>query len=293
MTGAYNNKTEASTEYMSAEIMGGLGNHLFQIAAVLAFHKHLKEKKQIVFKKAENLPNLHNLPRKTFWDTLFKNKFTILEPEVYDRLFHLNIGERHAHIYTQPFDYCPHSFKLCGYYQSFNYSTDDIRQQMITLLNSNKELIDIVKTKYAEIKQTLDATDDDMVSIHIRRTDFIYLQTFNYILQFDYYTDALKIVNRKKLVIFSDDIEWCRQNISTTLFPYEAIYFVDTNNVEIEFLLMSLFKHNIIANSTFSVWASFISQHKDKIIIAPKNWYGPTGPKEWQEVYHKYITHII
>ncbi len=287
------NKTENAVKYMSAEIMGGLGNHLFQIAAVLAFQKHLQEKKQIVFKKAENLPNIHNLHRKTFWDTLFKDQFTIIEPDEYDKLFELNIGERHAHIYTQPFDYCPHSFKLCGYYQSFNYSTDDIRQQMIALLNSNKELIDTVKTKYEEIKQTLGATDDEMVSVHIRRTDFIYLQTFNYILQFDYYTQALNIINKKKLVIFSDDIEWCKENITPALYPYEAIYFVDINNVEKEFLLMSMIKHNVIANSTFSTWASFISQHEDKIIIAPKNWYGPTGPTEWQEVYHKYITYII
>ena len=280
-------------EYMSAEIMGGLGNHLFQIAAAIAYHKALSEKKKIVFRNDLNLPNQHNLPRKTFWNTLFKDQFTVLEQEEYNKLFPVNIGERHPHKYMQPMHDCPHSFKLAGYYQSFKYVNDDVRMQMITLLNSNKQLVAEVKDIYDEIKNALSATDDDMVSVHIRRTDFIYLQTFNYILNFDYYTEALNIVNKKKLVIFSDDIEWCKENITQSLYPYDAIYFVDTKKVELDFLLMSMFKHNIIANSTFSIWASFISQHEDKIIIAPKNWYGPTGPKEWDEIYHKYITHII
>jgi hypothetical protein len=280
-------------EYMSAEIMGGLGNHLFQIAAALAYHKKLVEKKTIVFRNDTQLHNTHNLPRKTFWDTLFKDQFTVLDPEEYNSLFRIHIREQDNHKYTEPFVAYPHNFKLNGYFQSFNYISDDIRQQMINYLNSNKELVTEVKNKYDDIKAILSSTDDDMVSVHIRRTDFIYLQTFNYILDFDYYKQALDIVNKKKLAIFSDDIEWCKQNVTQTLYAFEAIYFVDINNVEKEFLLMSMFKHNIIANSTYSIWASFVSQHDDKIVVAPKNWYGPTGPKEWDEIYHKYITHII
>jgi hypothetical protein len=110
------------------------------------------------------------------------------------------------------------------------------------------------------------------------------------------------IANKKNVVIFSDDIEWCINNfnvyankeglynvyfISDKIFKENELYI----KTDIEFILMSMFKNNIIANSYFSLWASFISYYKTKIIIAPKRWYSCDGYKEYDEVYHKYITH--
>jgi len=276
--------------YASIDIIGGLGNHLFMIAFILSYVK--KSKKQLVFKYEENLKDQFNLPRKTFWNSLFKNQFTVLEPEEYNKIpfgvFYEGTNHKHQVV---PYDQNG-NILFKGYYQSFQYIDDHIRNEMIGYIYSNADLMHAAYDKYNEIKSYFgnETEDNDMVSVHIRRTDFIWLNTFNYNLGLDYYEKALKMANKKYIVVFSDDIEWCKQNVK----HMGNIYFIDINNVEIEFLLMSMFQHNIIANSTFSLWASFISNYqKPKIVIAPKNWYGPTGPKNWDEIYHKHITHII
>jgi hypothetical protein len=276
----------------SVDIIGGLGNHLFQIAMILFYSK--KSNKKIVLNNKELLPDRFNQIRKTFWDTLFKDKFDVVPETDYNKMLFHTYYESHAHKYVElPFEYS-NNILFKGYFQSFKYIDDDIRKQMIDLVYSNADLMYDAYEKYNNIKTKFGCEDDDMVSIHIRRTDFILLKDFHNNLTFDYYKDALKTANKKYITVFSDDIEWCKQNINKDLYEYIDIHFVDINNVEIEFILMSMFQHNIIANSTFSLWASFISTYQQpKIIIAPKIWYGSTGLKEHNEVYHKYITHIM
>lgn len=280
--------------YISAEIMGGLGNQLFQIANVIAYKERVDNDKMIVFKYEENLYNHFNLPRKTYWHSLFKNQFNVLNEKEYNQIEFMPLNERVWHKSLLSSYICiPHNILFRGYYQSFRDYNDNVRNSMIHYIYSNDEIVTKAKDIYEEIKKSLNANDDDLITVHIRRTDYILSSDQHYNLQFDYYKKALEIANCKKLVIFSDDIQWCRDNITKELYNYDDIYFVDNNDVAIEFILMSLFKNNIIANSTFSLWASYISNHKNKIVIAPKQWVGENIDVDWSEIYHKYITYII
>lgn len=277
----------------STEIMGGLGNHLFQIAMLLFYAK--KSKKKMVFKYQETLPDQFNLPRKTFWDSLFKDQFDVRNPNEFDKLgFHTFYEQTHHKYCELPYDY-QNNIMFKGYFQSFQYIDDDIRKQMIAYVYSNADLMHTAYNKYNEIKEYFGGcTDDDMVCMHMRRTDYLWLQHYHYNLGLNYYKKALTMADKKYVVVFSDEIEWCKENIDKSLYEYTNIYFVDLKSVELEFILMSMFQHNIIANSTFSLWASFISTYQSpKIIIAPKHWYGEEGPKNHEQVYHKKITHII
>ena len=65
-------------EYASIDIIGGLGNQLFMIGMLLSYIK--KSKKKLVFKQQDRLYDKFNLPRKTFWNSLFKNQFEVLSP---------------------------------------------------------------------------------------------------------------------------------------------------------------------------------------------------------------------
>ena len=75
--------------------------------------------------------------------------------------------------------------------------------------------------------------------------------------------------------VFSDDASWCREHISPLLGQTEAIY-VDWNtdgNSFQDMHLMSLCRHQIIANSSFSWWGAWLNTNKEKVVIAPRKWW--------------------
>ena len=93
-----------------------------------------------------------------------------------------------------------------------------------------------------------------------------------------YYARAIKTmnesVNPELYVIFSDDIQWCKENIREMVGNREVV-FVDWNKGEQSFRdiqLMTLCKHNIIANSSFSWWGAWLNNHENKVVMAPEVW---------------------
>ncbi|MBK8842633.1 MAG: alpha-1,2-fucosyltransferase [Saprospiraceae bacterium] len=73
--------------------------------------------------------------------------------------------------------------------------------------------------------------------------------------------------------IFSDDIEWCRNNIGKDLNYCEYINHNLGNDAWQDIILMKNCKHNIIANSSFSWWGAWLNENIDKIVISPHNWF--------------------
>ncbi|MES2087655.1 MAG: alpha-1,2-fucosyltransferase [Patescibacteria group bacterium] len=122
----------------------------------------------------------------------------------------------------------------------------------------------------------------EAVSVHIRRGDYVSIPKIADVhgaLPLSYYAEACEIIMKKKpnahFFISSDDIAWAKKN-----FPphYPATFISDPEIPDYEEMtLMSLCKHHIIANSTFSWWAARLNQKKEKIIIAPKNWFRDTS----------------
>lgn len=109
------------------------------------------------------------------------------------------------------------------------------------------------------------------VSIHVRRGDYLKNPDVYPQLDADYYSRALEIVKEAapnpEIFCFSDDIEWCRENLK-----FDNMTFVDWNlgydNYK-DMQLMSLCKHNITANSTFSAWAAWLNANPDKKVVCP------------------------
>jgi tellurite resistance-related uncharacterized protein len=72
--------------------------------------------------------------------------------------------------------------------------------------------------------------------------------------------------------IFSDDISWAQENLHMEAPQFFVSHNTDATDYE-DLRLMSLCKHHIIANSSFSWWGAWLCQNPDKKIIAPKQWY--------------------
>lgn len=122
------------------------------------------------------------------------------------------------------------------------------------------------------------------VSLHIRRGDFVRLSRD--IGKRGYYQKAMKrmneLVEQPVYMVFSDDIEWVKQNME---FDGKCFYVSDGGLKDYEeFALMRKCKHNIIADSTFSYWAAYLNDNPDKIVICPRYWRRKIIPKEWIEV---------
>lgn len=159
---------------------------------------------------------------------------------------------------------------LNGYWQSEKYFTNSassIRDDFTlkkSFHGSKLELLEFIKTSNA-------------VSVHFRRGDYLKNEEVSRVhglCDFNYYTRAIdrlrKEFDNMVLVVFSDDQDWVKSNFKID----QPIHFVESNyEAAEEIYLMSLCKHNIIANSTFSWWGAWLNQYREKIVIAPEKWF--------------------
>lgn len=128
-----------------------------------------------------------------------------------------------------------------------------------------------------------DITPVDMVSIHIRRGDYVGNPFYINLCESDYYERAMERFPGKKFLVFSDDREFAK-----TVFPTLQV-FEGVNEIEDFNMMASCAGGNIIANSSFSWWAAFVNPSQTKKVVAPKEWYGDgvertVCPQEWLRI---------
>ena len=162
-------------------------------------------------------------------------------------------------------------FYLDGYWQSEKYFQDieKIIKEEITLKES-------LPSKYTELIDKI--KNSDSVSVHIRRGDYLSgkISKIYAMCPIEYYYKAIEKITghypNPHFFIFSDDINWVKQNFNI---PYPKIFVSGDNEIKNyeELILMSLCKHNIIANSSFSWWGAWLNKNADKIVISPDKWF--------------------
>lgn len=246
------------------KLQGGLGNQMFQYSAgkALALNNNL-------YLDVSFYNNQHGITPRKYGLDIFPN----LNGQIYSG--HQNgmpfIKINEPQIFEPLSSYIDKNVYLDGYFQTEKYFKN-VSNSLKNDFAPAKDISEKLIAKYPSVIQ-------NSVSLHVRRTDYLKASHVHHVQSIDYYYDGLKAVGKfDHLYIFSDDIEWCKENLKIPRTTY-----VEGNSDVEDLWIMSMCKNHIIANSSFSWWGAWLSESKK--VIAPKNWFGPSGPKYWNDIY--------
>jgi hypothetical protein len=266
-------------------ISGGLGNQMFQYAAGLSLARLRKTSLFVDVRfYSENMVHQgYELDRIFECDPLVVNDEDLGRMIGERRHFHcqrilkLKLAKalRGRHFVVEPdirfwpdFFSLPGNCYLSGYWQSEKYFSiiEDVVRNHFTFKN-----IDCVKIGYYKKFMLY----ENSVSVHVRRGDYVN-SNFHGLCSVDYYRQAIDFIGNSisnpVLYFFSDDIGWVKNNF-TYDFNVKYIDFNKGSDSWKDMYLMTLCKHHIIANSSFSWWGAWLGNNKNKIVIAPARWF--------------------
>ncbi|MDO8664746.1 MAG: alpha-1,2-fucosyltransferase [Candidatus Liptonbacteria bacterium] len=285
-------------------LRGGLGNQMFQYALGLHLAKKNNNNAELVL---DTTFLNDRFPRKEFTYRTFDLDVFTLKPHLsvlskiseklpvpglwlgldiaflmVKKIFGLKkiIKEKNNYVFESEVLSAKGDIVLWGFWQSEKYFADiapDIRKAF----SFREELSGEAAVIAEEIK------NKNSVSLHVRRGDYVKFEKVKKMVgdtNLSYYAATVSYiaerVNAPHFFVFSDDIEWCEENLKIS-FP---VTYLDEktagpkNAYHLE--LMSLCKHNIIANSAFSWWGAWLNKNPEKIVVAQKKWYATTLPHE-------------
>lgn len=247
---------------------GGLGNQLFEYATAKSYAWRFGKQVYFVDDKS-NIQKSFLIKEKTAKD--IKHSFSYF----YDKkiqLPHIAISKYCAACFDNP--YLTH---IKGYTQSWKNIKDFLPKLQETLIFKP---FDTERNK--ELAKQLAA--ENSVAIHVRMGDYVFYgypllsQSFYYERAIDY---IKKHVSNPKFYVFTDDPKSLKETFHIDT-PYTLVTWNNTPQTSFrDMQLMSLCKHNIIANSTFSWWAAALNKNPDKIVIYPDVWL--TWDENWLE----------
>ena len=258
-------------------LWGGIGNQLFQYS----FGELLRERYQVevvydiasfgksdVLRKFElsiiisNLPIISNIAfsryvgiRNRFLRLSYTLRNTFIEEKQFTEeklLRGLNKGD----VYLQ------------GYWQN---------REFVSFIKKNKLYLpkESCPNQLSFIKEQIQGADNS-VAIHVRRGDYFTPKNINVfgVCDISYYEKAIDLLRSKIstpiIFVFSDDLDWVKENIDL---PLNTIYVPNYDLPQYWYIyLMSLCRHNIISNSTFSWWGAVLNTNVNKIVISPAIW---------------------
>lgn len=280
-------------------IKGRLGNQMFQYAAMRGFQqKYFPDQKiNLSFQKVEKKYKNKNVDYLKNFNTEYTNKK--IKINVKQRILIVNISFIlfiYKYIIRKNYsinrDKIEEKYKKILLKNNIIWKTNGYTDFDINLIDKNKDIIfygyfespkyfnnskNIIKNDFTFKKDVSDKkllneiNNSNSVCISIRRGDFVKSKA-HFVCNNDYFYEAINIMNKKvrnpKYIIFSDDINWVKENFKIK----DALYESGNDSLSDKLTLMSSCKHFIISNSSFSWWSQYLSNNEDKIVVAPAIW---------------------
>jgi hypothetical protein len=253
---------------ITAKLRGGLGNMMFEIAAASALAWDNNDTAEFCLRSHKLLSQ--GRPASDYAKTMFRNVRQSCKP-LTGRPWHREAKHSdYAQIEYQP------RLVLKGFYQSEKYFAGH-RDRLLQLFRSEYE--------YGMRGH---------VAMHIRRGDFVQLQSTHPTQKIEYYLQAMSTFPEANVLVFSDDTQYTIDAFrglpeQKRMYVYSRSWRTD----EEQFWAMSQCAHQIISNSSYSWWAAYLNRNPNKIVIAPKLWHGP-ALKAGNDIYSpSWMTHIL
>jgi hypothetical protein len=257
-------------------IQGGLGNQLFQVAAGVAHAKRVGSSFAVI-------EGQHYLPLQGNNISTYKNNIMRgVESKPQADFGQCVIYNEQGHQYT-PLPLKNNIF-LMGYFQSEKYF-EDYKDDISELFSVPPQIQSTIDKQYPFLK------NEKVVSLHVRRGDYLQNSGIHPTVSLEYYYNALDSINDKdRVLVFSDDIAWCKNILSKSLFMKfkQIVYsFSEFSEDYMDLYTMSNCYHHILANSTFSWWGAWLSKYifqTEGRVFAPKTWFGPESNLEPKDI---------
>jgi hypothetical protein len=231
---------------IQVRLSGGLGNQLFQWAYGLCLQQQGHDVSYDASFYDMDFSSVHNTRREYLLPSVVSIP-PVLTTDTHDRCIIHDTSQYICH----EFDH-DKRYRLIGWWQSEKYfqSIKSTIHEQITCNEEHLKLYDF----------------DQSCSLHVRRTDYVDKYSGKYpTMSPTYYQQAIEIVNPDgHIYVFSDDIQWCVDNIKHD----QCVYVEHGTDVDQLFAMRSC-EHNILANSSYSWWAGWLNTNPDKKIIMP------------------------
>ena len=241
-------------DFVTAHVMGQLGNQMFIIAATEALARE-------------------NGAEAIFPDLLTETRWNVQEnrEKIFTRVNAHSLPHCVSHLYKEPhYHYKEISYKrnlkLHGYFQSEKYFYK-YRDEIKALFAPSEKILKYLNQKYANV-----ISHPKSVALHFRN----YLkddpeQKYHPNVTRRYLFNAINMFPKDSLfVVCSNDIPLCKRMLNG--FEGNFVY-IEGEHFHHDFYLMSLCKNNIISNSSYSWWAAYLNKNPDKVVVAPKRWF--------------------
>jgi hypothetical protein len=313
---------------ITTNLLGGLGNQMFQIFNAISYT--IDNNCQFIFSnKKEVYAGENTTLRYSYWDSIFhkllpylmdendiKCDFQIFEnsdsrykpiPPLNNIVNYLN-NNTTRYVKQETLN-----VNLMGYFQSYKYFEHNYKKivDLLFLNQQKKEILD-----YVSNSNDLEYFLKNSISLHFRMGDFSKYKDSHFILPDQYYIDSIETIINKSNNNFNDTLNDKQYNV---------IFFCEKQDINIvskrieniqkklrekhiyncifikspliltdwqEMLFMSMCKHNIMANSSFSWWGAYLNENLDKIVCYPSLYYSKNYNKNVDDLFPESWTKI-